>query len=56
MVIHLSLGIGSGGAHAAQDDLPGLLAMDLEQRPERGRRRYGVSVLLTPAAVVGQEL
>ena len=45
----------TGRAHAANDDLAELLAMDLEQGPERCVRRIGVAVPLAPVAVVSEE-
>src|SRR5437870_2337176 len=36
-------------------DLPELLSMNLQQGPERGVRRFGVTVLLAPDPVVPEE-
>src|SRR5213593_242387 len=55
MVIHLSLGGGAGRAHTADDDLPELLAMELEEGPQRGVRGIGFIVSLAPDPVVSEE-
>src|SRR3989449_8406959 len=55
MVIHLPLGGGAGRAYTADDDLPELLPMDLEEGPQRGVRGIGVTVSLAPDPVVREE-
>ena len=54
-VVHLPLGGDAGGADAADDDLSELLAMQLEQRPERGVRPIGAAVPLAPGAVIADQ-
>src|ERR1700737_1052435 len=52
MAVHLPLGGGAARAHTADDDFPELLAMDLEEGPERGVRGIGVTVSPAPDPVV----
>ena len=48
MVVHLPLGGRTGRAHAANDDLAELLAVELQQGPQRGVRGIRAAVPLAP--------
>src|SRR5256885_957611 len=55
MLVDLVSGSAASRADTANDDLPELLAMELEERPQRGVRRIGAAVSLAPHAVVPDE-
>src|SRR5712671_3236577 len=55
MLIHLPLRGDACRAHASDDDLPELLAVDFEEGPERDVRGAGVTVLLAPDPVVPEQ-